>query len=278
VALFLIAGIVSAVVMDVVWGPSGGEAAWTTAAAGQPYRGQLTLDQVKYDPLRRMVTADVSISITGSMPDTTIGDAVFRMGKNSEGDIDLLPSSGCTLLEEGEVQDGGRILPFKRFACGTVPLGHPTGPGERAYPFDGYAVRLAPSGCVDENECLESKINLAFHTVTARAAHPALLPVLQDDGGLALVLARRPFIKHLALVLAVMATMFFALLTRVGEPRDLFAKSLGFYGTLWALRTLLVPATVSAFPTYVDYFVLTLFGLVFAVMLHRLSLVEGVIQ
>jgi hypothetical protein len=279
IALLLMIGIVAAVLYDVLWGPSGGEASWTTASPAGAYRGELLLDQVKYDPLRRVVTADLSILVTARVANVTIDRAAFRLARTRYDEIDLVSSSTCTVLEEGDATDGPSLmLPFKRFSCGTVTFDHPEGAGERAYPFDRYAVSLIPGGCVNERECLDSRVNLGFDTVIARAAQPALLPTLQNGHTLSLVLARRPFIKHLALVLAIMSAIFFILLTLVGEPKDLFAKSLGFYGTLWALRTLLVPNSVTAFPTYVDYFVLTLFGLVFAVMLHRVSTVEGVPQ
>jgi hypothetical protein len=276
IALLLMVGILAAVTYDAGWGPASGEATWRSSTSSESYRGELWLDQVKHDSLRRVVTADMTVLVAAPTPEASIDRVFFRLSSNRQGEIDIISSSTCTLLEEGvETHGHGGMQPYKRFSCGHVTLGQTYGSGERGYPFDRYAVSLIPGGCINRPECLDTQVNLGFDKLTARGAQPALLPMWQEEGGLTLVLARRPFIKHLAVVLAIMSTIFFVLLTRVGEPKDLFAKSLGFYGTLWALRSLIVPSSVTAFPTYVDYFVLTLFGLAFAVMLHRLSTLEG---
>jgi hypothetical protein len=276
-AVVLMLSTLAAVVYDMVSSPAEGRARWASEGQLKAYRAELLLDQVKYNSMDRSVAANVTVIVKARPNTPPVESVVFRLARNRQGQLDLLLSESCSTVEEGEepeVDDSGTgpLWHFKRLACGEQTLGHPLGAGERAYPFDRYRVSLFPGGCVNlrGEACVQSRQNIGFTEVTATAAHAALLPALEEGDGVLLQLARRSFIQHLALVLAAMSVVFFGLLTRVGEPKELFAKSLGFYGTLWALRSLIVPSSVSAFPTYVDYFVLTLFALAFAFVLYQL--------
>jgi hypothetical protein len=73
-------------------------------------------------------------------------------------------------------------------------------------------------------------------------------------------------------VFAVLSVVFLWSLILVGDPKDLLAKSLGFFGALWGLRALLLPTSVKVFPTLVDYVILTEFCVLFLIIVSRVPL------
>ena len=278
-AILLAVAVIAVIAHDLWSPPSRGVAEWVGDGAADEYRGELFLEGVKYNGVDRTLTAAVRFRIRASKPSQPVDDVVIRLAPDEQGNWDLLDSKTCTLIDDAEVPapPGGPDLSMREFDCGEHALGVVRGSGERAYPFDRYNALLTPGGCADvgRQPCLLKNQNVTFSRVTARAADAGLLPVLSRDDGIVLQLERRPFVQHLSIILAVMALIFFGFLWFIGDPKDLFAKSLGFYGTLWALRSLIVPDSVTTFPTAVDYAVLTLFALAFAVVLYRLGASGG---
>jgi len=93
---------------------------------------------------------------------------------------------------------------------------------------------------------------------------------------LTLKIRRKAFVRLVSAGLLAIAVAFFCfLLLPPGNPspekavKDLMAQALGFVGTLWAIRAVMVPASVKIFPTLVDYVVLTLFVAVFVTIVVR---------
>ena len=81
--------------------------------------------------------------------------------------------------------------------------------------------------------------------------------------------------RLMSLVFLVVALLFFVFLFSPpgghssANVNDLLARSLGFIGALWGIRALIVPSTVTIFPTLVDYSVLTIFSFVFLIIIFR---------
>lgn len=57
---------------------------------------------------------------------------------------------------------------------------------------------------------------------------------------------------------------------KAGDKKNLMIEALGFFGALWGLRALIVPSSITIFPTIVDFAILFLFCVLFMLVLRRL--------
>jgi hypothetical protein len=135
------------------------------------------------------------------------------------------------------------------------------------YPFDRFSFPIDFRGWV--NQDAEGDPNLGFERLVINDSEPNFILREESDRYL---LVRRPFIRIVSVAFLVLSLAFFVYLIRLGSPKDLLVQSLGFFGALWGLRSLLLPATVNVFPTVVDYVILTEFCLLFMVIISKVSL------
>ncbi len=115
----------------------------------------------------------------------------------------------------------------------------------------------------------KARANLHFERLLIKDSEPNF--ILREDSG-RYFLARRPFIRIVSVIFFFLSLAFLRYLIQLGNPKDLLAQSLGFFGALWGLRSLLLPATVSVFPTVIDYVILSEFCLLFIVIISKVSL------
>jgi hypothetical protein len=69
-----------------------------------------------------------------------------------------------------------------------------------------------------------------------------------------------------------LSIVFLYYLLRISDAKDLMGKALGFFGALWALRSLLVPSSIKIFPTVIEYVILTEFCILFTIIVYRVTL------
>ena len=89
-----------------------------------------------------------------------------------------------------------------------------------------------------------------------------------DPNSFTLVLKRHLFLKWTAVIIFVMAVAFLIYLAKIAESKALLTNSLGYLIVLWGVRGIIVGPT-TLFPTLVDFFTLTAYVAVAAILLDR---------
>jgi hypothetical protein len=148
------------------------------------------------------------------------------------------------------------------------------------YPFDRYRLDLSIRACANSggNACLGND-NLFLKKLSIDYSALGFEPGLVVESGppneerLSFYLKRNNFLRLASLLLLGAALCFFFYLVFLYRGDDLLKGSLGYFGALWALRGLIVPKSVTLFPTAVDYIVLTIFTVLFFVLFF--SMIRG---
>lgn len=143
------------------------------------------------------------------------------------------------------------------------------------YPLDRYRLVFDPHGCADY-EALElcdpsdNESRLETERIRVMVADRNFESSCQSDGGrLVCELARPRFVRFLSGTLLLLSLIFLTSLFRSSGVGELLPRSLGFFGTLWGLRNLIVPKSIEAFPTLVDFATLSIFLALFFLILYR---------
>lgn len=169
----------------------------------------------------------------------------------------------------------GKPVSAVTFDCADVMLTDRVAAKEIWYPFDSYEVLLFPRACVNNSGgACTTHDNASIDTFEAIVADQNFVGVLtaseSAQGAYTLVLSRKFFVRMVSVIFLVFSLIFLVYLVAAGDPKDLLPKSLGFFATLWGLRSLIVPSSVSVFPTIVDYCILTIFCLLFLLVFMKL--------
>jgi hypothetical protein len=179
-------------------------------------------------------------------------------------------------MERFDKSDGnGKPVSAATFDCSDVMLTDRVSAKEIWYPFDSYEVLLFPRACVNNSggACIPPD-NASIDTFEAIVADQNFVGVVaaseSTPGEYKLVLSRKFFVRMVSIIFLVFSLIFLVYLVVAGDPKDLLPKSLGFFATLWGLRSLIVPSSVSVFPTIVDYCILTIFCLLFLLVFMKL--------
>jgi hypothetical protein len=249
---------------DFQWQPA------TSPAARVTFR----LLDAKYDHVQRAVVGTLEADVTAGQAET-IEHVALAHTVNTDQTIDWISFAKCkpefatSMLASGERGQESASL-----RCGTVTLPVDDSRSERWYPFDLYAVTLTPMACLNQPDgCLDAGPNTSPAVFSIRLADRTLRVSVtrRDDGRLRILLSRPAFLRSVTILFFVMSVFFLGNLATTPNATEFFGKALGFFGTLWALRSVLVAKTVETFPTVVDLAVISLFALVFAAALYRVG-------
>ncbi|HUS21327.1 MAG TPA: hypothetical protein VMZ66_04855 [Aeromicrobium sp.] len=236
------------------------------------YTAVLSLRHLGYDLESRAVKADVTLeaqSLEQGLDPAKNMDIWLSVLRNDDGSVERV--APCTLREEWthehqyapKVQCDGVALPVREVRRDTF------------YPFDVYGINLHLRACIAEDltdGCIGPAQNVDFTQLRVEVADPtAVVDAAETPAGFELTVRRKFFIRGVSLLFGSVAVLFLSFVANVNKPDDLFKGSLGFFGALWALRSLIVPASIKVFPTIIDYGILTLFCLLFAAVLLGLS-------
>jgi hypothetical protein len=141
------------------------------------------------------------------------------------------------------------------------------------YPFDRYQAPLRFELCIKTQDACwaESEFKVAIVRLRAEPERTHLVARLTNPTATTadITLERRIFLRLVSVIFLAMAVAFVGYLVIATDPKDTMAKSMGVFGALWALRSVIVPSSVNAFPTIIDGSVLVLFCVVFALVLVR---------
>lgn len=246
--------------------------------------GQVTLQNVRHDTATRgRLLADLTVDVRSVNDVQFTGDAAFavrRTGSTIPWRLTL--TDECVRVSDGVLSDSRTAYKaIIQFRCKDIELATQIKSNELWYPFDGYSADLQFFGCVNKREACDLKgtapgLPIRFIHVRAEPNDPQqthLIATLSGstDQGVRIQLKRRYFLRMVSIILFLMMLVFITYLVRSADPKETMTKSLGVFGGLWVLRSLIVPASVSAFPTLVDYVILTMFCAVFGLVLVRAS-------
>jgi hypothetical protein len=244
------------------------------------FTGRLLLGALKYDTLSRSIRSTETLEIT-SVASDDIRTISFtprydpddtKWLKWTKGDT----TNDCSAPATYEVNDAkGTRHSWLQLNCGELGLPIVRHRREIWYPFDYYEVSINPRACANDpaGACLGGSGQISFESVEVELADQNLI-VNRDSaagGGIVLKLHRRLFVRLVSVIFLVLALVFLVSFVAIGDAKDLLQKSIGFFAALWGLRALIVPTSVSIFPTIVDYAILSLFCLLFFLVLLKLA-------
>ena len=191
--------------------------------------------------------------------------------RNADGTTAWLGRSRCSIIEGYETKNGAEQYVYT-VECGVVDVLQSEIMDQWRYPFDMHEIPFAPRACVDKEECNRGNENVWFESLSVTISEPNFLSS-SNDSPPTVILSRPLVLRVVSAAFLFMALVFLVHLWRLtrDDSKELFAKSLGFFATLWAFRIFLVPESVTAFPTLVDYALVSLFTLLFAALLVRMG-------
>jgi hypothetical protein len=241
-----------------------------------PFRATLKLTHVHFDNSKHRVMATPEWEIVAQDKNVALYNiAVSVDGRIVHNVIDQAPTdSDCVSSDTAYPGDLKGVV----LTCPEIALGATEGAvGIVLYPFDHYQGTIRTIGKVATEagraaEEFRPNVQVDRLEIAAPEGSLALAEVPRQDQSSSLIFAykRKFFIRLITITVLGMSCVFLWHLIRISEIKELYAQTLGMFGTLWALRALVVTADVDAFPTLVDYFVLSLFVLLFGIVLVKL--------
>jgi hypothetical protein len=247
-----------------------------------PLAGNLSVSNMRYDTDAHGAKAALALSIQGPDSEKTLKTVAFSpLGDQSRTWL-LSVLQDCRLTSGNTQETRGQKTSKASFECGDMAVTTITDRPQIWYPFDQYNVTFSPLACVNnsggactsddkgETVSIDSiQVSLGDQNFTASSLYSP------NAKSYSLTLARRFFVRLVSIIFLVLSFVFMVYILIVGDPKDLLAKSLGFFATLWGLRSLIVPSSVNVFPTLVDYSILSIFCLFFLLVLLKIKAGEG---
>ena len=269
IAIVLVAVVIGALVHDVFTKQDAGETFRIEDESKVPYRANMKINNVHYREETGAFVGTLTAEIFGNDEKKERISISYR--RNADVTTDWLHSSRCSTIQ-GDGTINGTEQYVYTVECGVVDVLQSEIMDQWRYPFDKYEIPFAPRACVDQKECNYETENVWFESLSVTIAEPNFLSSSNDSSQT--VILSRPFVlKVVSTAFLFMALVFLVHLWRLSRDnsRELFSKSLGFFATLWAFRIFLVPESITAFPTLVDYALVSLFTLLFAMLLVRMG-------
>lgn len=244
----------------------------------EPFEGSMKATIKSHDPSRQTLIADLELSVQAVDVKGRVTNIAFSPNED--------PVTGDREFKYFEVGGPGFVR-FERARPGAdimvdtvdiadslvVPLAVKRQP--ILYPFDRYAMSLKIKGCVNSSAACLDKDNLFLRRVEIDFSALGLEPgftigsSIGPDGRLNITLKRNGFLRLASMLLFAIALLFFGYLVFGFKRDDLFKGALGYFGALWALRSLIVPKAITIFPTMVDYVILTIFCVLFVAVFFK---------
>ena len=242
------------------------------------FEGQIHIRIDTYQPSRQCLTATVTLTVKATREDQQVDLIALSLERDLSDDSYRLmyfdeDSPEFTRFERTREGQLGLFDTVEVVQTISVPLSvrrHPL-----FYPFDQYRMAFDLHGCVNEDLGCVQTDNLALSTLVVEYsalqvdANLVVGPPTVTDDRYEFSILRAGFLRLTTVILFVIALVFFWVLTVYFKKDDVFKGALGYLGALWGLRSILVPRSVTTFPTLVDYTVLTLFCVLFVALLAR---------
>ena len=248
-------------------------------AVSPPFSGLLSLTITKYDAPSATLKAELFLIIDAQDNSGTIKDAAMSFQEETRENV-LSPVREwqhydlpqVKQREETNSQTGKNY--DEAYIHETVTLPLEPRRSLLLFPFDVYRTRLSIQACVNARKraCLEAPLNNLFIrafklTCQVCQIEPSLKQRVSATYQGApiqtfapqVTYTRHAFLRFTLVVVGLLATVVFALLLRFSDKQELLRGTLGYFGSLAALRALIVPKDFPVFPTLVDYIILITF-------------------
>lgn len=267
--------------------------------ADAPYRGALNIFVRKVDRRTRMATLDVFADIYGTTKWENESNNICKLILSLSASTSSRPTFRAQSHTPSCVRGSSPVIwgnsehftseSLDRFAA--FPRAHVhhyfanvrldiTSNPPLFYPFDSVATAIAPSACINRDECFGGgKLfeDVRFHYVRVmlddtiwREDKFELYETDDTNGTLTLKLRRQWFLKVVTLFVTVVLIVFLTNLFRMRDAQHLLPETLGLVATIWGFRQLVVPDGIHVFPTLIDYFALLAFGGMFLLLVARI--------
>jgi hypothetical protein len=258
-------------------------------ASGSQINADLQVSGTKYDFQSHSVKGVFGLYLK-AIDNRNIHDVAFSATDTGTRDWQTAERNGApaTARQAGECQlqsseedEKGKPVSSATFDCKEAVMASGSGAEEIWYPFDSYRATIAPMACINSKNGACGKASKAqpvfISSLNVVIGDQNLIGELSKDStkddNYLLRLRRRFFVRMVSVIFLILSIVFLIYLDVAGDPKDLLPKSLGFFGALWGLRALIVPASVTIFPTIIDYSILIIFCVLFVLVV--LKLYEG---
>jgi len=242
----------------------------------EDFRGRVTVSNLNYDDRSRSANATLELEVTGVHKDQEILAVSFSYQINPDGSKELLnctkETKSCFTSYEEIQGPKGPGLSSAKIRLEQQLIRFDEEPSEIWYPFDKLSFHLDFDGTVNPDPAeAPPAANLLLEKLAIEDSEPNY--ILREDHN-SYILKRKPFIRIVSFIFFVLSIVFLFGLIRISDAKDLLTKSLGFFGALWGLRSLLLPSTVKVFPTLIDYVILTEFCILFTIIISKVTLTK----
>ena len=252
------------------------------ASQGTDFQATVALNSLRYDTVSHSVRTNVTFQLDAvgaediNNVSLTLNDNanpthwLFSDSKNpSRSDCPVVNS--YEYLNANKTHSSGVLLD-----CHELSLPVSSSKREILYPFDSYSVNLDPRACANNpaGPCIGKSDNASVVDLDLNLADPNLIADATLDPAateVVLHLGRRLFVRIVSVIFLILSVAFLGYLVRLTDAKDLLQKSIGFFATLWGLRILVVPPSITFFPTIVDYCILTLFCVLFLLIILKVQ-------
>jgi hypothetical protein len=241
--------------------------------ASSLYQAIVRLDGLRFEPASGLVTVNATYSIVGgaaTAPD--VGGFLLAYQRDAGGSNWTYYDSsnpGYTTGETGEGFPKAGISEPRTFVTREVRRGV-------YYPFDEYSFELSPRACVNSRDLCADVVNAREIDITMNEQHLFISDDFPEGSGqgkpIRYALQRSFFVRWVSIWVSAFLFIFLLYLIGLGDLKDLLPKAVGYFGTMWAFRQLIVPSAITIFPTAMDYYILMLFGILFIVVTYRVAL------
>ena len=263
---------------DFGWKEAQGDLSAHHASANPAYiTGTLRISNMRYDPQSRGAKGAVGADIQAADDKAEIKTIAFSPLSSDRRDWLLSVLHACRMTLGNVETSQKRTVSSATFDCDDMPAATTARRPEIWYPFDSYEAAFSPLGCVNNSggACTIDDPGLAvsFDSIELKMADQSFAATLADDlatHSYRLKMQRKFFVRLVG-VLFVVLSLVSASLVAAGDSNDVLLKAFAFFATLRGLRSLIVPPSITVFPTLVDYYILSIFSLLFWIVLLKLE-------
>ncbi len=243
--------------------PNDFQTSWQEPPGGSTYRADVEIQRLRFDQIHGTLRAVLGLVLVRSAQDDEISKFSFSLqSSGSEGTTYWLPYPETwpmpgTTWEEIRGEESFDVLEASQEM--TLFVNQRT--RQTLYPFDDITLRFLPRGFVDGG-VLDP--DLWVHSFSVSLSDPNFhLLCSVDESEVVCQLKRSAFVRMISVALLACVLVFYFYLFRLTSRDELLAKTLGFMGALWGVRSVLVPRSLAVFPSLIDYVVLILFFVLF---------------
>lgn len=237
------------------------------------FRAEMTISDLTYKERTRSAAASSILLVrpTDGKLEIKSVNYSYQIGPKGSRELtycDELMSSCFTAGFESD-SPNGLFIPIAIIRNEAVSIVLNEDKSEIWYPFDEYSFQFDILGYVNrDNQRKLGDPNLYLGSLTIKDSEPNY--VLREREG-RMVLVRKPFVRIVTVVFFILSMIFGFYLIKLRDPAELLPQALGLFGALWGLRALLLPNSVTVFPTLIDYAILTEFCFLFVAIIYRVT-------